>query len=257
MSVLSRLFGRREEHAPSHSVPPGQRIYAIGDVHGRADLLGRMMGLIAEDLTRAPAADTLTVFLGDYVDRGSGSRAVLETLCGGAFPTSAVTIRGNHEIMLLNFLADPSTGEVWIRNGGLETLHSYGLDVRPLRSGQGYYEAADTFRDTLPATHLEFLMGTVPHHAAGDFFFCHAGARPGVPLEQQTEEDLAWIREPFLTSDFNFGKMIVHGHTPAEHPEIRPNRINIDTGAYISGRLTCLVLEEDRRRFLQTGASVR
>jgi len=193
------------------------------------------------------------VFLGDYVDRGPNSRGVLERLATERFPTPIIALRGNHEAMLFDFLAEPETASNWRRIGGLETLHSYGLDAGKVRAGRGYREAAEAFREALPISHLDFLKKTLPCFSAGDYYFCHAGVRPGVPLDAQNEQDLLWMRDPFLSSQANFGKLIVHGHTPVTAPDIRPNRINIDTGAYISGRLTCLVLEADERRFLPAG----
>ena len=193
------------------------------------------------------------MFLGDYVDRGPNSRGVLERLATERFPTPIIALRGNHEAMLFDFLAEPETASNWRRIGGLETLHSYGLDVSKVRAGRGYREAAEAFREALPNSHLDFLKKTLPCFSAGDYYFCHAGVRPGVPLDAQNEQDLLWMRDPFLSSQANFGKLIVHGHTPVTAPDIRPNRINIDTGAYISGRLTCLVLEADERRFLPAG----
>jgi serine/threonine protein phosphatase 1 len=161
-----------------------------------------------------------------------------------------VPLRGNHEVMLLKFLRDPATGADWRYNGGLETLHSYGLDVSEFRAGGQFEKVAERFRVALPPTHLEFIQQTKLSFAIGDYFFCHAGVRPRIPFEQQREDDLLWIREDFLSSNVNHGKIVVHGHTPVLAPEVKHNRINIDTGAYISGRLTTLVLEGKRQEFL-------
>ena len=248
--IFRRLFSgsRPVKHDPH--LPDGRRLYAIGDIHGRADLLSKMIQLIVEDLTRSPSPKALTVFLGDYIDRGPDSFGVLELLTAGVLPTDVVTLRGNHELMLLDFLSEATTGLIWRQNGGLETLHSYGLDVTDLRAGQNLVNLANEFRQKLPVAHLAFIHNTTSWYTFGDYFFSHAGVRPGVPLEQQRERDLLWIRAEFLNSKAYHGKVVVHGHTPVMEPQVEDNRINIDTGAYISGRLTCLVLERSKQRFI-------
>ena len=145
-------------------------------------------------------------------------------------------------MLLESFLADPAVGEHWRRLGGLETLHSYGVPVTGLMVGKAYEEAADRLRDAMPAEHTSFLRSLKNSYSTDKYFLCHAGVRPGVPLERQREEDLLWIRDEFLSSTKDFGKIVVHGHTPVEEPEVLPNRINIDTGAFATGRLTCVVL---------------
>jgi serine/threonine protein phosphatase 1 len=249
--LKSRGVGVGEQR--TFSVPPGLRLYVIGDVHGRADLLAEAAARIERDLVSQPKVETATIFLGDYVDRGPASRDVLARLSSGEFPTEIVPLRGNHELMLEQFLLYPETGASWRQNGGLETLHSYGVDLGDLRAGR-YQDVAEGFRKALPPAHLDFVQETRLSLEVGDYYFCHAGVRPGVSLASQSEEDLLWIREPFLSSLDPFEKIVVHGHTPVIEPEIRPNRINLDTGAYITGRLTCLVLEEDCRRFLSPAA---
>ncbi|MGA8401853.1 MAG: metallophosphoesterase family protein [Stellaceae bacterium] len=226
------------------------RVYAIGDIHGRADLLDRMIAAIARDLAQRPVQTALTVTVGDYVDRGPDSRGVVERLTQNPFPTPFVALRGNHETIFEEFLRDPSVADYWRQLGGLETLHSYGVDVAPLMRGRGHEEAAAALRAALPQSHATFLASLRLTHSVGRYFFCHAGVRPGVPLARQREEDLLWIRDEFLDSRADFGKVVVHGHTPREAPELRPNRINVDTGAFMSGQLTCAVLEDDAVRFL-------
>jgi serine/threonine protein phosphatase 1 len=232
------------------TAPSPDRIYAIGDIHGRADLLERMVIAIARDLEVTPCANCLTVTLGDYVDRGPDSSKVIELLAGNPFRTGFLALKGNHEALLEMFLIDPSVADQWRRVGGLETLHSYGVDVGRLMRGEDYGAAATKFHAALPQTHLEFLASLKISLTAGRYFLCHAGVRPGVPLAQQRDDDLLWIRDEFLQSKADWGKIVVHGHTPTEVPEIHPNRINIDTGAYVTGRLTCAVLEADGVRFL-------
>jgi serine/threonine protein phosphatase 1 len=232
--------------------PEPRRIYAIGDIHGCLDLLDRMIDAIRADLAAHPVDDAVTVTLGDYVDRGPDSRGVVERLAGNPFPTGYVALKGNHEDMLVRFLHDPSIGDLWARNGGLETLHSYGIDVGPIMRGRRCGPTAALFEKALPPAHRAFLASLRLCLSLGRYFFCHAGVRPGVPLANQREEDLLWIRDEFLCHRGDFGKIVVHGHTPSPSPEVRPNRINVDTGAFITGRLTCAVLEADRPRFLST-----
>ncbi len=237
---------------PRPSTPERMRVYAVGDLHGRADLLDEIAGLIERDCANAPA-ETVTVLLGDYVDRGPRSAAVVERLASGRFPTRLCALRGNHEAMLLGFLAEPRLLEFWRSNGGLETLYSYGVDVSAAMRGEGYEAACDAFRDALPAGHRAFLEATKLSAIVGDYFFCHAGVRPYAPLSDQSEEDLLWIRDEFLSHERSFGKIVVHGHTPVASPEVRANRINIDTGAFATSILTCLALEGEDRRFLSVG----
>jgi diadenosine tetraphosphatase ApaH/serine/threonine PP2A family protein phosphatase len=233
-------------------MPEPERLYVIGDIHGRSDLLDRLTAEIVRDLEALPVASALTVTLGDYVDRGPDSRGVLDRLARNPFPTPLVSLKGNHESLMAAFLEDPTVAGHWRRLGGLETLHSYGVPVAALMMGRDYPQASAGLRAALPASHLAFLASLRTSMTVGRYFLCHAGVRPGVPLERQAEEDLLWIRDEFLSSRANFGKVVVHGHTPAESPEVLSNRINVDTGAFMTGRLTCAVLEEDRVRFLST-----
>ena len=225
-----------------------RRLYAIGDIHGRLDLLARAVDAIARDVAaRGPAA--LTVTVGDYIDRGPASRGVLDLLRQNPFATPYAALRGNHEEMFEAFLTDPAAGLHWADNGGEETLASYGVRLRG-HAPADFVQACEELRSQLPAAHGEFLRALKPSLGHGDYFFCHAGVRPGVPLDRQREEDLLWIRGAFLFSDADFGKIVVHGHTPAMAPEVKANRIGIDTGAYASGRLTCVALGEGEPRFL-------
>ena len=227
------------------------RLYVIGDIHGRLDLLNQVIDAIHRDVEEH-GSGALTVTLGDYIDRGPASRGVLDRLSGSPFPTPLVALKGNHEALLEAFLANPAVGKHWRSLGGAETLSSYGLPVGMLMAGKDYTEAAERLHAALPAEHLSFLQSLKTSYSHGKYFLCHAGVRPGVPLERQQEEDLLWIRDEFLNSKMDFGKIVVHGHTPRPEPEVLPNRINIDTGAFATGRLACVVLEEDRHRFLAT-----
>lgn len=226
------------------------RVYAIGDIHGRLDLLERAVTAIRRDVDEH-GLDALTITLGDYVDRGPASRGVLDLLAGNPFPTPYVALKGNHEAVFERFLITAEGGDHWRQFGGLETLHSYGVPVADVMMGRNFEIAAERLREALPGEHRAFLASLQTSHTLGGYFFCHAGVRPGVALAQQSDVDLLWIREEFLDSTQDFGKIVVHGHTPVDSPDVRPNRINIDTGAFITGQLTCVVLEASGHRFLK------
>ncbi|HSI39143.1 MAG TPA: metallophosphoesterase family protein [Xanthobacteraceae bacterium] len=252
-----RLFRRRREAAEAVSarIPEGQRVYAIGDVHGRMDLLERLLNQIEADSAGAPRVQI--VFLGDYIDRGTESRAVIDCLVGlgsgGAdIELEVACLRGNHEAMLLSALDESGDWESWLVNGGYETLFSYGVEARDLARTGRLDELGVAARAAIPPAHLDFLRGLPASLIMGDYFFCHAGIRPGIPLDRQDIVDLLWIRDEFTSSSADHGKRVVHGHTPVMEPDIRPNRINIDTGAYLTNRLSCAVLERDAVRILHT-----
>lgn len=230
------------------AVPDGLALYAVGDIHGRADLLDRLHAAIRADAETRPAVERRIVYLGDYIDRGEDSAGVIDRLVAGPPPGfAAVHLCGNHEDFLLRFLADASVAPHWLHNGGDATLASYGLAVE-----RDWVRLQRNLRRALPRRHLAFLEGLALSHAAGGYLFVHAGIRPGLPLDRQRREDLLWIRGEFLDSSVPHGPVVVHGHSIAGEPEIRANRIGIDTGAYMSGRLTCLALEGAARRFIRT-----
>jgi serine/threonine protein phosphatase 1 len=226
------------------SLPSHIRVYAIGDVHGCLDRLVALHADIAADLTERPVAEPLLIHMGDYVDRGPDSAGVIERLAAGHLPNlPVVNLMGNHEDLMLSALERPSDASVqlWLMNGGANSLHSWGIPRTT---------AAAEWASRLPARHLAFLRNLAVSHSAGGYLFVHAGVRPGLPLERQSPHDLLWIREPFLSSSADFGAVVVHGHTPRGRPEVRRNRIGIDTGAVMGGNLTCVVLEGDRMAFL-------
>ena len=243
--VLSSRCRKQAEPFRTAQVPEGTRLYAVGDVHGRADLLARLFSGIDADLDANPVPRPVQVFLGDYIDRGPDSQKVLDLLIKRSQRHETIFLKGNHEILFENFLQNPETIATWRRVGGIETLLSYGL--RPSFKPDPAEQAAlaRQLADVLPPAHRRFFECLERSFVCGDFFFVHAGVRPGVALSQQSDEDLFWIRDKFLKSNEKFEKIIVHGHHPVTDVEFHSNRINIDTGAFATGRLGCLKIEGD------------
>lgn len=226
------------------------RVYAVGDIHGRLDLLLDMRRRIEADLAARPVADALAVFLGDYVDRGPHSRGVIDFLVNEPIAgTGRVCLKGNHEALMLAFLTGADDGAVWASNGGLATMASYGVEV-PDPSHTQMMAARDRLAAAMPPAHRRFLEGLQLYVEFGGCLYVHAGVRPGVALEDQREHDLLWIRGEFHRAAAPIGGYVVHGHTPVDEPLILPHRADIDTGAWFTGRLTCLVVEGDDKRLL-------
>jgi len=252
LNFLGKLRKPRQSKPAELGVPPDLRLYAIGDIHGRVDLLDTLHEQIVADAAAANARENVIVYLGDYVDRGLGSKAVLERLVNGHPPRfSKVHLKGNHEAIMLDFLEDSSNGAKWLAIGGNATLLSYGVEAPSGRGSLAEYDKAQgELKEKLPVEHLAFLEGLELSYTVGDYQFVHAGVRPGTPLDRQSDRDLIWIREPFLSSPDWHGKVIVHGHSTEWEPEVYENRIGIDTAAYASGRLTSLVLWDTERAFL-------
>jgi serine/threonine protein phosphatase 1 len=228
------------------TLPPGERVYAVGDIHGCLDRLVALHEMIAEDIAVRPSARTTLVHLGDYVDRGADSAQVVDWLINQP-PVPAdeiVNLMGNHEHMMLSAIVgeDKEAPSQWLLNGGADSLLSWGISRSAPQSEWARH---------IPLRHLMFLRDLEISRQIGPYFFVHAGVRPGVKLELQTRHDMLWIREPFLSSQADHGAVIVHGHTPKREPIVQPNRIAIDTGAVLGGALTCVVLEEDKLGFLQ------
>jgi serine/threonine protein phosphatase 1 len=259
--VLKRLFQRSREaeepmvHGRPPRLPEGVRVYAVGDLHGSLELLRRLEGSIAEDIADDGShLSNFIVYLGDYVDRGWQSRELVQHL---AHPprdgVRRVYLLGNHDAWMRDYLRGMPVAGGWLRYGGDATLVSYGVTLRSGPDEDARLEATrDAMLGAVPASHVEFLERLEIAFSFGDYFFCHAGIRPNVPLASQVTEDLIWIRDPFLDWRGDPGKVVVHGHTVEDRPVVRRNRIGIDTGAYTTGRLTCLVLEGQGRRFLST-----
>jgi serine/threonine protein phosphatase 1 len=239
--MMGFLRSRRIVKQPR--LPEGIRVYAIGDIHGRSDLLKEMFTVIDADMARNPVDRPIEVFLGDYIDRGPDSAHTLDLLLGRSLYRETVFLKGNHEAFFLEVLRNPAKLEDWRQFGGLQTLMSYGLQPTLNPDATEQTDLIGALLEAMPRDHLSFLKDLKPSFTCGDFFFVHAGVRPGIPLKEQQENDLLWIRNEFLDSEENFGKFIVHGHTPVQEPDIRPNRINIDTGAYATGNLTLLTIQ--------------
>ncbi len=271
------------EPAPRAAVPPGTVVYAIGDIHGRADLLARLLAGIRRDASLRPPRRRVLVTLGDYVNRGPACRAVVDLLLSpGLEGFEVVTLMGNVEQAMLRYLdGEMAIAINWLEYGGIETAAAYGVACpQPRRHDERSLEAMrwqDGYQDAygatmspqpeeigglealrrallaaLPPEHLAFFRNLRVRWREGGYCFVHAGIVPGRPIEEQQDRDCLWIRRRFLDSDLDHGAVIVHGHSIAAEPEVRHNRIGIDTGAYKTGALTCLVLDGEERSFLQT-----
>jgi serine/threonine protein phosphatase 1 len=246
-----RVFAGGAQAPPAF--PEGRVGYAVGDIHGRADLLAVMLErLEREHPTPDPAAPPIVVFLGDYVDRGPDSRRVIDMLLEPrprGFERRFLI--GNHESMLLAFLEDPVEHRHWLTQGGMATLGSYGVPVPPAVANRAVLtEAGEIFRQNLPRTHLNFLHSLERFVVLGDYAMVHAGVDPGKRLDSQTDKDLLWIRKKFLLGRRRFDYMVVHGHTPIDAPYKDDRRIGVDTGAYASGRLTAVKLHGAETEFI-------
>lgn len=248
MPISSRQiqFPRRFLRPPPAGFPQ-ERVYAIGDIHGRCDLFAELMDGIRDDCAaNAPGTrEVRLVVLGDFIDRGPHSRAMAELLRRASQLPGMTVLMGNHEACLLDCAsgrADPREG--WLQFGGMETLDSFG--IRPPEDDEDAFDFAERLAAGVGDDVMEWLKSLPLTDQCGDFLFCHAGVRPGVPLDRQDPQDLLWIRDPFLKSSRSHGRIVVHGHSISEDIDVAENRIGVDTGAYASGRLTALAIEGDR-----------
>ena len=247
--ALKQMFARGEE-AALPAVPAGQRVYAVGDIHGRHDLFEAMLTAIEEDDAAAGPAETTVVLLGDLVDRGPDSAGVIALARQWQGRRRVRILGGNHEEMFLRGFDELEIFRHFLRHGGRETALSYGIDrARFLQATME--EAQQLMRDAVPREDIVFLAGFEDMVTIGDYVFVHAGIDPRVALDEQKPRDLRWIREPFLSHPDSHGPVVVHGHTISDEPEDCGNRIGIDTGAFMSGRLTALVLEGTGRRYIE------
>lgn len=249
LSKFRNLFSPAES-APPPAVPAGSRAYAVGDVHGRADLFAALIAAIdADDAARAPA-DTTVVLLGDLVDRGPDSAGVIALARDWHSRRPVRALMGNHEEMMLDALENEEVLRHFLRFGGRETVLSYPVDPATYTAAS-LAETQALMLAAIPAEDLAYLRAMENMVTIGDYLFVHAGIRPGVPLDQQRSGDLRWIREPFTTCKDSFGPVVIYGHTIYDRPEIGFNRIGIDTGAYQSGRLTAIGLEGTNRWLIE------
>ena len=251
--MFSRLIQKPGRKGPART-PQDCVVWAVGDIHGRSDLSGPLIQAIQADLSATSAGRRVIVFLGDHVDRGPDSRGVLDQVIEAAADPSleVYCLRGNHEDRMEAFLDDPALGPGWCDYGGRECLMSYGV-VPPAMRGDpaGWTAASQALRAALPDSHLRLLRSQGHSVAIGDYFFAHAGARPGVALEAQSPEDLMWVRQEFLDHPAPFEKVVVHGHTPADVVVSDARRIGLDTGAYATNVLSAVRLEGETRALLQ------
>lgn len=240
--------------APEYAGPEGQRVYAVGDVHGRLDLLDALLARIEDDIRARPLQTIGLCFLGDLVDRGPDSAGVIERLCSlRRFPAKTLFLTGNHEEVLLRVLnAEPDLAYDWLGYGGDAFAESYGVRAAALQAMKEE-RIAEVLRAAMPPAHIAFIESFGDTFRFGDYLFVHAGIRPGVAIEAQSQRDLRWIRQPFLSDGHDHGCIVVHGHTITEGVERRANRIGIDTGAYRTGVLTAAVVEGRELGFMQTG----
>ena len=254
LSALNRK-PRSREARPQAIVPPGQRVYAIGDIHGRLDLLSALAAAVEEDNAArdggvtGPAASTV-VLLGDLIDRGPDSLGVLRFAYDWQRRRRLRILLGNHEEMLLSALESLDGLKLFIRSGGRETLLSFGIDENAYHAAewealQGMVAAAT------PDDLLDFIWTFEDQVSVGDYLFVHAGIMPEVALQAQSPRHLRWIREPFLSHPHEHDAMVVHGHTISDIPDLRANRIGLDTGAYASGVLTAMGFEHNQRWLIQ------
>jgi len=243
--ALRNLFKTREA-APVARVPDGERVYAIGDIHGRCDLFDALIEAVELDNGSRASARSTVVLLGDLIDRGPDSYGVLTVAREWQRLRDVHILLGNHEEMLLESLGNIDIFKQFVRFGGKETLLSFGISEHDYTEA-GWEELHAMMLAAIPQRMLDFIRTFEDQVQVGDYLFVHAGISPAVGLEQQKRSDLRWIREPFLSHEGWHGAVVVHGHTISENPELRENRIGIDTGAYASGVLTALGLEGERR----------
>lgn len=254
-SFLKALF--HSESRCRHTYPPapeGVALYAIGDIHGRLDCLASAHALINRDVARLGGCDrAIEIYVGDYVDRGPDSKGVIDRLIERSATTPVVFLRGNHEVVMKSFLRGKMPFEDWRTWGGLETILSYGVDARALLARAGTVRPRD-LAEKVPVQHLRFLSALRNFHVCGRYCFVHAGLKPGIPIERQSIEDITWIRDGFLNFTGDFGSIVVHGHTPVTAIDLQPNRVNIDTGAFATNRLSVIRIDGQGLSILENSA---
>lgn len=261
ISMIRKLLRRLSANVSAernHVGPPGKRLYAVGDIHGRLDLLDELLDQIERDIRNRPVKVAALVFLGDLIDRGPESAAVIERLRTlRDFPAKLLFLQGNHEEVMLRVLeGEAGLAYDWLSFGGDACVQSYGVSDTVLQA-MDEERIALTLRKAIPPAHIEFLKSFGDTFRFGDYLCVHAGIRPGVAIEEQQPHDLRWIRQPFLSDGHDHGCMVIHGHTITDGVDLRSNRIGIDTGAYRTGMLTAAVVEGKDLHFLSTGEVAR
>jgi serine/threonine protein phosphatase 1 len=241
--------------AAAPTVPSGSRVYAIGDVHGCCGLLVSLLHNIEQDSARRAAARVQIVFLGDLIDRGPDSRGVVDCVMSLRSTHEVHVIKGNHEELFVAAARGDRTAARGLYGvGGRETLLSYGFSAEEIDAGS-FGDLVELMGRRIPADHIEFLDCARDYLKIGDYVFVHAGLRPGVTLDQQCSQEMRWIRTEFTRSTRDHGGVVVHGHTVSEEVEMRPNRIGVDTGAYVSGRLSAIALQGAERWVITASAA--
>lgn len=243
---LRKLLGQTRPRPRAARAPAGERIYAIGDIHGRLDLFDALIEAIEQEEARRPKANTSVILLGDLIDRGPDSAGVLRRAREWQAHRNVRILKGNHEDMLLGALADERTLAMFLRNGGRATLRSYGF-AREQIDRAAPSELMAQMKRLIPESDIAFIKSFELMILAGDYAFVHAGINPALPLDQQKPQELMWIRHRFIDHTGPLPKVVVHGHTIFERPGDFGNRIAIDTGAWCHGRLTALLLEGEER----------
>lgn len=255
MSLLKKIFGGESEGGAATAANSPALVYAVGDVHGRLDLMEQLIEIIRQDAETFDGEKANLIFLGDLIDRGPQSAGCVERVLALRNDSwcTPLALMGNHEQAMLRFLDDAAQGELWVQYGGGSTLKSYGVQPPVAQAPLEDWERARTeLAAATPETHQAFLREMPLWAHSGDYVFVHAGVRPGVPLEEQTRHDLLWIRGEFLSSKRASDKVVVHGHTPTQSPDNKRWRIGIDTGAYASGVLTAVRLKARKRAIFHT-----
>lgn len=252
LTKIRKIMGRSSEvRVPV--LTPGERVYAVGDIHGRIDLFDSLIEAIERDDAGRHPSRTTIILLGDLIDRGPNSAAVVARAQEWAQRREIEFIKGNHEEMLVASMTDREVLRGFLKYGGRETILSYGIDRQALREAD-FEQLQNMMSEAIPQQDIDFLDGFKKFVRKGDYLFVHAGIRPETPIEDQKGSDCRWIREPFLSYAGDFGAVVVHGHTITQEPQVRGNRIGIDTGAFMHGTLTAIGIEGADRWFIQARA---
>ena len=245
------MFSFFKRHKPSALSATDQPTFAIGDIHGRIDLFDKMLAEIHSRIVSLRVKPRI-VLLGDYIDRGSDSRGVIERIIElrQSRWCHVTALRGNHEQAMFSFVTEGTCGPAWLSKGGIATLKSYGVQPPQGLQTDTWELAQSALLLAMGRSHYEFLASLQSYYLQDDYMFVHAGVQPGLSLAEQTDREFLWIREPFLNAEKATTRVVVHGHTPSAEPENKPWRINVDTGAYATGVLTAVRLEGTSREFL-------